>query len=195
MTTQITKENTESTIQKLKDAIQAGIDSWVNAGQCLVELLDHHGMSIQDIVREINSQVVNENVLSQFERIGRGQVIPSLLVSSFPAAKAIQKLPMSEQKRCMEKGVEVVIIRNGNADILNVMPDALEKDQVSQVFTKTGLRSAAAQRLYIEELASEKEATEKVRKLPWIIKGNKIYFREGCELSRHDVTMLLTQLA
>lgn len=181
--------------RKLQESIQAGLDAWKGAGDAVVELLDVHGLTLGRICEIINSPIVTANVLSQFERIGRNQVIPSLLVSNFPAASAMQKLPMSEQKRIMDDGVEIVVVRNGKADFLKVQPDVLDREQVQQVFTKTGMRSAAAQRLYIESKESDAEASEKVARTPWTIKGGKVIFREACEMSRHDLSILLTQLA
>ena len=107
-----------TSLESLKSAIDAGIESWKAAGIAIVDLIDNHGMTLGQISESINSPVVNPNVLAQFERIGRNQVLPRLLVASFPAAKAMQKLPLSEQRRLLDQGTDVMVMRTGGADTI-----------------------------------------------------------------------------
>lgn len=151
-------------------------------------------MTLGQISESINSPVVNPNVLAQFERIGRNQVLPRLLVASFPAAKAMQKLPLSEQRRLLDQGTDVMVMRTGGADTIIIRPEDMTKDQAQQVFSKDGVRSLSAQRAFIEGKASETAAMSKVKQSPWIIKSGRVIFREACEMSRQELTILLSQM-
>jgi hypothetical protein len=190
--------NSASVITKLKNAIQDGIDAWKQAGEALVELIDDHGMSLESICDFIGSPVVTINVLSQFERIGRNQVLPALLVADYPSAKLIQKLPISEQKRVSQGGVEVMVLRSGKADTLIVQAQDLTKDQCKQVFGNDSIRTLSAQRAWLESQAAEAQAAQmaaKASQVPWVIRNGKVIFRDSCELSRHDLSMILAQMA
>lgn len=183
-----------TSLESLKSAIDAGIESWKAAGIAIVDLIDNHGMTLGQISESINSPVVNPNVLAQFERIGRNQVLPRLLVASFPAAKAMQKLPLSEQRRLLDQGTDVMVMRTGGADTIIIRPEDMTKDQAQQVFSKDGVRSLSAQRAFIEGKASETAAMSKVKQSPWIIKSGRVIFREACEMSRQELTILLSQM-
>ncbi len=188
----------DAVIAKLKNAIQDGIDAWKHAGEALVELIDDHGMTLESICDSIGSPVVTINVLSQFERIGRNQVLPALLVADYPSSKLIQKLPISEQRRVGENGVEVMVLRSGKADTLIVQAEDLTKDQCKQVFGNESVRTLSAQRAWLESQAAEKQAAEmasKAAQVPWVIRSGRVIFRDSCELSRHDLSMILAQMS
>jgi len=190
--------NPEVLIEELQKSIQTGIDSWIEAGRALVQLTDSHGMSLESICDIIGSPMVTVSVLTQFERIGRNQVIPALLVADYPASKALQKLPISEQKRISEQGVEMMVLRNGKPDTLIVQAQDLTRDQCKQVFATESVRSLPAQRAWIESRAAEIQAQELAQKAahtPWIVRNGKVIFRDACELTRHELSLILTQLA
>jgi len=184
--------NTQS-IENLKSAILCGIDAWERAGKEVVSLLDEGGMSLEDIEQAADSDLITVDVLSQFERIGRKQVIPKLLVMDFPAASFLQRLPYSEQGRLMSGSVELLVIRDSGTDCLNVQCRDLTRDQCKQVFSSKGVRSLSAQRAFMED---------RRKKLPcnaglpaWQIKNGKVIFNSACELSRKELSIILSQLA
>lgn len=182
-----------SGISSLKSAIIAGIDSWTRAGEEVVKLLDS-GMSLHDIEAEANCEFINANVLAQFERIGRKQVMPKLLVLDFPASIYLQKLPMSEQIRLVNGEVELLVHDGSpNVDTLRVSTANLTKGQCKQVFDKNGVRSLGAQRAWLED--QKKKAPLQSSVPTWRIKGEKVVFSSACEMSRHDLAIILAQMS
>ena len=72
--------------RQLAEAIQRGLDSWLAAGKLLVSMLDDDAMTLDQIAAEADTDFINSDVLAQFERIGRGQVLPALLAAQYKRA-------------------------------------------------------------------------------------------------------------
>ena len=190
MSNQLSKENS---ILVLKTAIENGIEAWQKAGESVVSLVDDHKMSLDEIEAMANCEIITVNVLAQFERIGRRQVMPKLLVLDFPASKYLQRLPFSEQHRLIEGSVDLLVIRDSGTDTLMVKCRDLTPDQCKQVFSRNEVRSLSAQRAFMED---------RRKKLPcnaglptWQIKHGKVVFNSACELTRKELSVILSQLA
>lgn len=190
MKNEITAKNA---IQELKSAIESGIEAWEKAGREVVYLLDNEGMSLQDIADHAKSEFITENVLAQFERIGRKQVMPKLLVMDFPASRYLQKMPMSEQQRLLDGSIDLLVIRDNGTDSLNVRCRDLTKDQCKQAFSKDGVRSLGAQRAFIED--RRKKIPPAASAPSWQIKHGKVIFNSACELTRQELAVILAQMA
>jgi len=193
---QLTKTAQQS-IATLTNSLQAGIDAWERAGEEVVRLVDDHGMSLEDICAAANSDIVTVSVLAQFERIGRKQVMPRLLVAEYPAANSLQKLPMSEQQRLLNGSVELVTMKAGKTDVLSVAVQDLTRQQCRQVFDRNSVRSLGAQRAWLEAQATEQELVniKATSQTPWVVRSGRVLFREGCELSRHELAVILAQVS
>ena len=179
-------------LKSLKDAIQSGIEAWETAGREVVRLLDIERMTLDEIASEADSEYITENVLAQFERIGRQQVLPKLLVMSFPASKYLQRMPMSEQTRLIDGCVELLVIRDNGTDTLSVQSRDLTQDQCKQVFCRDGVRSLGAQRAFIEDRRKKIPCSAS---LPtWKIKNGKVIFGGACELTRQELAVILAQM-
>lgn len=187
----------KETVTELRLAIQAGIDAWTKAGEAVVRLLDQQGMTLEEIAMCANHELITPAVLGEFERVGRHQVLPKLLAARFPAAGSVKRLPLSEQQRVMDEGVEVVVIRGKTADQIKVNVRDLTSTQSKQVFRDTEVRSVGAQRAWLEEQTSQKESKtiRTGQHLSWSVKHGKVIFREACELTRQELAVILTQLA
>lgn len=181
---------TSSFIGQLKEAIQSGIESWATAGKAVISLVDQ-GMTLEQIAQEADSPFINVNVLAQFERIGRQQVLPRLLVADFPASRHLERLPTSEQNRLIDGSVELLVFKDGSTDVLNVQVSDLTKKQCKQVFSRVGTRSLGAQRAYLEDQRGKTPAKQAL----WHIKSGKVQFSGACELSRQELAVILAQMA
>jgi hypothetical protein len=73
----------------------------------------------------------------------------------------------------------------------------LTKHQCKQVFDSQDVRSAGAQRAWLEEQAQSKEnsVVRSGQHLLWTVKNGKVIFRSACEVTRHELAVILTQLA
>jgi hypothetical protein len=190
-------KTTISLVTELKDALASGLEAWEAAGQCVVSLLDVHGLTLEQIAEASGEDFITPNLVAQFERIGRKQVLPRLLVSESPASRHLQKLPLSEQTRLMDGNVELFILKSGKPDVLSVAVKDLTSQQCKQVFDKHGVRSLGAQRAFVEARAQEEEirVIKSENAAPWVVKNGRVVFRESCEVSRHDLAMILAQLS
>jgi hypothetical protein len=187
----------KETVLELRQAIQLGIEAWSKAGETVVRLLDEQGMTLEEIAVCANHELITAAVLGEFERVGRKQVLPKLLAARFPAAACVKRLPLSEQQRLMDEGVEVVVIHGKSVDYMKINVRDLTTKQAKQVFRDTEVRSNGAQRAWLEEQSSQKESKtiRTGQHLSWAIKHGKVIFREACELTRQELAVILTQLA
>jgi hypothetical protein len=195
MTTTISKHSAKA-IKEIADAISDGMRSWRIAGEKIMSLVDD-GMDFDEIAAMIGVPGISANVIAQFDRIGRGLASPRMIVSAFPAAKAMLSLPASEQDRLLDSSVEVVVVSPAGADVLQINPANLTRSQSAQVFGPSGIRDAAAQRAYIASrtTAESIKAGSSIEPMPYVIERGKIRFRSGCELSRHELAIILAQLS
>ena len=191
--------NTTTTItafhpKELSDCIQRGIEAWQQAGELVVAAIDQHNHSLESLAELCANDLVTVDVLAQFERIGRKQVMPRLLASNFPAQKPLQKLPYSEQQRLLDGSVSLLVLRDGLPDTLEVRTRDLTKAQCKQVFSSQGLRGLSSQRAWLEG-EREKRVKAPARSVPWRIMSSKVFFDEPCEMTRHDLASILAQIS
>jgi len=87
---------------------------------------------------------------TRLERIGRGHMDHRLFDIHGRVRDRMLKLPVYEQTRLLDKGVELLLCdKPGEHLVMEVA--ALQTEQLAQVFGFDGVRSLAEQRAYIEE--------------------------------------------
>jgi hypothetical protein len=125
----------------------------------------------------------------------RKQLVPALLVASYPAAARLMRLPYSEQKRAMEDGIEVLLMDSDGPDTLTVKPENLTNDQARQVFNGNSIRTLPAQRSFIES-NREKERAALVEdcQATYRISGNKAVILSPCTLTAKDLVRILNEI-
>jgi len=178
-----------SIIPQLKALINDGLESWAKAGQLITEAIDKHDSSITEIA-EIAG--LPPKVIATLEKVGRGQILPSLLIATYPAASALPRLPYSEQKKAVEDGVELLL---DNGDTLLVRAENLQPEQVNQCINGGSIRTIAAQKAWMEERNS-KNALRNAKPVnsPYNVKGGKVYINGACELTRKDLMRMLNEI-
>jgi len=178
-----------SKLNELKSIISQGISAFQKAGNLMLELLEENSLLELHEATDIPM-----DVLAQLERIGRRQLNPALLLSSYPAALAIQRMPVSDQDKLLREPVEVLMRNAGKWDTMLMHARNLTPSQVRQVFAKNYLRPIAEQRSYLESLI---EVVNPVRiDLPYEINSRRhtVLFRAGCEVTRAELARLVAQL-
>lgn len=181
-------------LDTLKSAIQEGIQAWERAGTAVLQLIDH-GMTLEQIAEAANNEFVTVNVLAQFERIGRKQVLPQLLVANFPASRYLKRLPMSEQQRLVDGTIELLLERESGTDTLQVHTRHMTKDQCRQAFDKGAVRTLGAQRAWLEGERHERLLSKPTKaSAPWHIRNGKVVFSAECEMSRQELAIVLAQM-
>lgn len=174
--------------QEFMRLVLQGVESWRQAGVLLVAMLKKNPRVKEQILK--NHPELSASILATFEKIGRGELHPMLLLSESPGYIAARKLPYSDQERIVnEKKVELLLLKDGRADVINADVRTLTAEQAKQAFDKDHVRTPAEQRLYLEDKARPSLVTTS-----WIIEGDTVRFRKGVTLSVRQLTALLEKM-
>lgn len=145
------KTLTQNNVNKFLQLVQQGIDCWVEAGELAVKMIDEDSSFIEEVCKS-NAMLTEEVVLS-FVRLGRKTLHPRLVIADGAGVRKLRKLPYALQERYISNPVELLVNNGEQWDSLNVDVLNLTSEQASQVFTNDGVRSAGAQRAYLEDKA------------------------------------------
>lgn len=190
MKTQTTIQTTHSRIEALQQAIYTGVEAWKKAGTLLVEIIEQDGLPLAQIAEQADLPL---DVLAQLEKIGRNQLVPQLLLAEYPAARKLERLPMSEQERLMIEPVEVLVMKEGKPDTLRVPVRHLNGAQVRQVFASNHVRTLSEQRQWIEGQQPQQVAVKV--DVPYVItRKGSVIFNQACELSAKELLRIAAQL-
>jgi len=185
---------TKSRLDKVSECMIRGIESWIEAGAIVAELLAEDPRNVSVIEEYIPG--ISREIIYTFERIGRRELYPKLLIGNAPGIKALSRASYSQQKEYYENPIPVAIWRNDQYDIMLIKSENLTSAQCKQVFNKTLIRGKSAQIAYLE---SEKKAAlydaQEVESLPYMIKKNSVIFQRSCALSRKEIKMILKAMA
>lgn len=178
----------QNKIDQFKSLINDGIESWIKAGEILVELVDSD-QGIYDAIVARNPQFTYET-LSTFEAIGRKEIYPYLLLDGSHGAKKLMEMPYSRQVELYDTTVEVVVDNGGKLVVEKIKVQDLKKAQCDLVFGHKSLRKADQQ----IEFLKEKRQVRSYSFMPYEIKGGKIYFRSDSVLTREELEKIIASM-
>ena len=178
--------STLSKIDRISELLNQGIQCWREAGELLCQHLDA-GASINEVAEQSK---VPQSVLEQLERIGRKQILPCLLISDYPAARMMEKLPYSEQSRLQDESIPLLLDTN---EILNVAADEMTKRQAKQAFAPGHVRSISEQKAWLAEQRSIAVPLVTIQ-TPYTVGRGKVTFHSACEMSRSVLLRILGEL-
>jgi hypothetical protein len=186
----LSNKTTEDQLIDFQSLVQEGMTAWVRAGEILVSIIDSGSMALDQISNEI--PLMNRRTLATFEKIGRKQIVPGLLLASYPAARAAARLPYSEQRRTQSEKIEVAT--SDGSDVMVAIED-MTQSQTRQVFNDTGIRSLAGQRAWIESQRTRR-AAEMVAEtpMPYTVRGKTVTFVRGAKLEARELAALLAAM-
>jgi hypothetical protein len=179
----------KSTPQHLADLVKQGTIAFADAGKLAVELIDSREYTLASLAEAAELPIF---VISKLERIGRGQLLPELLLAGFPASRYLSSLPFSEQKRLAKGRVPLLVKAQEGWDTLEVEVKNLSEKQCRQIFNQREVRSTGAQRAYLEEHAKTVAPSIKA---PWRARGKTIIVERPCELTAQDILNMLQQIS
>lgn len=183
--------NTE--INEFVSLISKGLEAWVKAGEIVVKLIDDLGFTIEEITDK--SEFLTRDIVCKFEMIGRKQILPNLLISDFPAASRMLRLPYSEQKRVWNEPISVLVLNNGRPDEIKIEARNLTPLQCRQVFDSSQIRTIAHQRAWLESEKSKSKLNESsIQVSPYTIRGKRVVFKNDCELTAKEVALILAEM-
>jgi CRP-like cAMP-binding protein len=180
-----------ATVDQFLTLFKEGYDAWVKAGEVLVELIDANPQVIDEILDRYPD--INAGVLRQFEKLGRKQLHPLLLLESTPGESRLARLPYSEQVRHIDKPVEIIVETDAGPDTMQVETKHLTRLQSEQVFAKDHVRSLAEQRAWLMD-RRERSVTDALQTHPWRIVGKNQVEVAGVRLTRKQVLEILKEL-
>ena len=179
----------ESKAQKIALLITAGIESWVKAGEILVDILDNDQVELDEVSERTGVPI---GVLGRFEQLGRKQLLPDLLIADYPASRYMQCLPYSEQGRLTRESVEV--LTSDGSDKILVSSRNLTANQCRQVFSKHEVRDLAGQRAWVES-TKRKAVTKTIEAgMTYHIERGQVIFDKGCAMKAGQLLNILAQL-
>lgn len=165
----------EIQVESFVSFVNAGLEYWRKAGELLVQMLHNDPLAFKKIMRQCPS--ISMDILVAFERIGRKQVFPKLLLDPSPGSRRLLTLPYEMQERyCAEKVKVLLQWRPGNPNYIEKHVQSLTSSEVEQVFGVDGARTLEQQH---EFHASKHQPQPKMR----------AESRRGMSSNRHDNTV------
>lgn len=188
--TQVTKINEK--ISRFSELVFGGMEMWMEAGKLVCEMLEENPDAI-DLITEKCPNISPELVI-RFEQIGRKQIHPQLLLSDAPGVQKLRKLPYQLQERFLVEPIEMLAKTENGWETLRVDIRNLSPRQAEQVFGKEGIRTAAAQRVFIEDRAAKSVAPMTTANLPYRIVGRKLVVVEPCTFTAREMAQMLAEI-
>lgn len=100
-----------------------------------------------ELMDELDAAGVNRELVNRLERLGRGQIHPRLVFSTTPGAEKLLSVPLSEQSRALDNGIEVMEDDETTSRWIPV--NEMTPAQARQVFHRGQIRSLAEQRTWL----------------------------------------------
>jgi hypothetical protein len=147
MSTTLTIQND---IDRLRPALANLAEAIHTAGKIVVEIVDKHHDAIVSL--QVAFPEVPQSMWSRLERVGRG-VMDGRVAIGCKYAWALERLPLSEQKRALDDPVDL-LLPNGETTKI-VIRNATAK-QARQLIGDNGIRNIEQQAAYINGLAVKK---------------------------------------
>lgn len=173
-------------ILRFAQLVQRGIDAWTEAGKLLVEMIDADPTARDRIIDECPD--LTAEILARFEAIGRNQLHPKTLLNNSPGMRRLRQLPFSEQQKFLSEPVPVLIRGDKGPETLNIQVQNLTTQQAMQAFSAHSFRPLEAQRAWVESRRPQRMSK------PYTIKGHKVVFNQGCEMTAQEISELLGKM-
>ena len=149
-------------IGQFADLVRAGLESWIRAGRLLCQIKADDPGAIAAIL-EANPELTPE-ILASFERIGRREVHPALVLDGSPGAKRLAALPYDEQAR-LHRAEVLVVVRSASGPVTRHKRVCdLTKSEALRVIGEQGIRTEAEQRRLLRPRRGESGTVERMRR-------------------------------
>lgn len=128
-------------IEKFVSLVQAGIELWSSAGQLLVEMVNNDPNVYSEIMKR--ATFITFEMLLAFEKMGRKQIYPPLLMDNSPGAKRLLELPYDIQERFCKEPLDVVVevMESGEVKKQHKYVKELSEFESRMVFNGDSVRS------------------------------------------------------
>lgn len=130
-------------IARFCDLVQAGMDSWVEAGKLLIEIKRDNPNAFREITRAHAG--ISLETLHCFERLGNRELYPPLLLDGSMGARRLMKLPYEQQVRLFNTEISVATIRRGDVVTESKKLQELTAKEAEVAFSESGVRPLSEQ--------------------------------------------------
>ena len=178
-------------IDQFVELVQRGIDAWIEAGEIVAKNMDDDA----EWAEKVNAAhpEISIEMLYAFDRVGRKQLHPKLLLSDGPGVRKLRRLPYQMQEKYLNGSVPVLVTTTpGEWDTLQIDIHNLTPSQASQVFDGDKVRSPQQQRAWIEDQKAKRVAVTYDE--PFRVTGRKLVIMEPCQLSAKQLAQILAQM-
>lgn len=183
---------TDQTIEQVLALIKQGVEAWVKAGKLVAQAVDEDPDFIDKVCAKCPD--ISPEVMLRFDQIGRNRLYPKLLLSDSPGVKKLFRLPYALQERYSEKPVELLISENDSTKTLHVDVRNLTADQARQVFDKSGVRSVAAQRAWLESMKRSSPVVDAMADVAYVISGKRIILKKDASFTARELARILSEI-
>lgn len=125
---------------------------------------------------------------SNFEKVGRKQMLPELLSDESPMGKKLKALPISLQKEAYGKPVKLL---TNNGEVIDAEFHEIKIAQANQVMAKDHIRSIKEQKTYMGRAI---ERHVKKPKELWKITEGKLEVYERCDFTKGELKKMIKEL-
>ena len=129
--------------------INAGVEAWVKAGALLCEMKSQEPV-IFNVILAAHPYLSND-ILISFERIGRREIYPYLLVDGSPGSRMLSALPYDAQVQLYHEDVPVVVRQGDFTTTVRKKVRSLSDREASRVFDGNRLRPVTEQTKIVEK--------------------------------------------
>lgn len=182
-------QSQSNSVETFCELFRKGYEAWVEAGKVVAAALESDP-DFADKVHASHPEISLDTVYA-FDRLGRRELHPKLLISDSPGAKKLRRLPYSVQEKYAEAPVAMLIKNENGWDTLNVSVFNLSPEQASQVFDGEGIRNEAAQRAWLESKSTKSfiQVDE-----PYRVSGRKLIVIQPCQFTAGQLARLLADM-
>lgn len=146
MKTEKSLVSVQEAVEGFRTSFLGGLEQIQNACRIYVEALDRFPDAYNAFTEAFRGEIPEE-AWARFALVGRQLMHPKLLWSGPRIRKAVALLPLPQQKKVMEEGVDLLL---EGGDSLKVLPCNMTKPQLQQVFGAEKIRGLPEQRAWLE---------------------------------------------
>jgi hypothetical protein len=170
------------------DLVRQGIEAWEKAGALLVALLEEDPNVFEKIIANSVDGLKHEHLLT-FERIGRKQLYPRLLLDeSYPAKRVLDLgLSFDQQVALCDRPIKVAVARNDEIVTQLKRLNELTRSEAVTVIGEDGARSIAEQ----SQILIDRKARDPVR---YRIDGDHVVFFALSTFTRAQLEEIIQNL-
>lgn len=182
---------TKTAVKQFADLVFKGIDFWMQAGAIVSKAMD----ADPDFAEKVSEEhpEISQEMVHAFDRIGRKELHPRLLLSDKPGPRRLRRLPFRLQERHITEPVSVLVQTSKGWETLKMSIHNLTPSQASQVFDADSIRDEAAQRAWIQDRAAIEKVIEQHNE-PYRITGGKLVIMEPCQFTPKQIAQILAQM-